>query len=148
MSSAPSAQLRTGAGTHNHRRSLQKKASPRVPKEKPRRMGLRFRGDDGRKNLPHPCRHHAFPFVMSRASQNSGASEMADPVQVVTPHLVVNDANAALEFYKRALGASEVMRMPAQDGKRLLHSEIQVRGPGTFVMDDFPAHRGSPCGAA
>ena len=25
---------------------------------------------------------------------------MADPVQVVTPHLVVSDANAAIEFYK------------------------------------------------
>ncbi len=68
---------------------------------------------------------------------------MADPVQVVTPHLVVNDANAALAFYKKALGASEVMRMPAQDGKRLMHSEIQVRGARIFVMDDFPEHRGS-----
>jgi PhnB protein len=68
---------------------------------------------------------------------------MADPVQVVTPHLVVNDANAALEFYKKALGASEVIRMPAQDGKRLMHSEIQVRGARIFVMDDFPEHRGS-----
>ena len=29
---------------------------------------------------------------------------MADPVQVVTPHLVVSDANAAIEFYKKALG--------------------------------------------
>jgi PhnB protein len=66
---------------------------------------------------------------------------MADPVQVVTPHLVVNDANAALEFYKKALGATEVMRMPAQDGKRLMHSEIQVRGARIFVMDDFPEHR-------
>ena len=68
---------------------------------------------------------------------------MADPVQVVTPHLVVNDANAALEFYKKALGASEVMRMPAQDGKRLMHSEIHVNGARIFVMDDFPEHRGS-----
>jgi PhnB protein len=63
---------------------------------------------------------------------------MADPVQVVTPHLVVNDANAAIEFYKKALGASEVMRMPAQDGKRLMHSEIHVNGARIFVMDDFP----------
>jgi hypothetical protein len=31
---------------------------------------------------------------------------MADPVQVVTPHLVVRDGNAALEFYKKALGAT------------------------------------------
>ncbi len=66
---------------------------------------------------------------------------MADPVQAVTPHLVVNDANAAIEFYKKALGASEVMRMPAQDGKRLMHSEIHVGGGRIFVMDDFPEHR-------
>src|SRR3979411_2675624 len=66
---------------------------------------------------------------------------MAEPVQVVTPHLVVNDANAAIEFYKRALGATEVMRMPAQDGKRLMHSEIHVGGARIFVVDDFPEHR-------
>jgi PhnB protein len=68
---------------------------------------------------------------------------MANPVQVVTPHLVVNDGNAAIEFYKKALGASEVIRMPAQDGKRLMHSEINVGGARIFVMDDFPEHRGS-----
>jgi PhnB protein len=34
------------------------------------------------------------------------------------------------------------MRMPAQDGKRLMHSEIQVNGARLFVMDDFPEHRG------
>src|SRR5260221_13717121 len=67
---------------------------------------------------------------------------MADPVQVVTPHLIVNDANAAIEFYKSAFGASEVMRMPAQDGKRLMHSEIHINGARIFVMDDFPEHRG------
>src|SRR5258708_25856700 len=67
---------------------------------------------------------------------------MADPVQVVTPHLIVNDATAAIEFYKSAFGASEVMRMPAQDGKRLMHSEIHINGARIFVMDDFPEHRG------
>ena len=64
-------------------------------------------------------------------------------VQIVTPHLVVRDANAALEFYKKALGATETVRMPAEDGKRLMHSEIQVNGARIFVMDDFPEHRGS-----
>jgi PhnB protein len=68
-------------------------------------------------------------------------SEMTDPVQVVTPHLVVNDGNAAIEFYKKALGASVAMRMPAQDGKRLMHSEIHVNGARIFVMDDFPEQR-------
>ena len=66
---------------------------------------------------------------------------MAGPVQAITPHLVANDGHAAIEFYKQALGASEVIRMPAQDGKRLMHSEIQVNGSRLFVMDDFPEHR-------
>ena len=62
--------------------------------------------------------------------------------QVVTPHLVVKDANAAIDFYKKALGATETMRMPAQDGKRLMHAEIQLNGARVFLMDDFPEHRG------
>ena len=66
---------------------------------------------------------------------------MTDPVQIVTPHLVVNDANAAIEFYKKALGAIEALRMPAQDGKRVMHSEIHINGARIFVMDDFPEHR-------
>src|SRR5258708_22736194 len=68
---------------------------------------------------------------------------MTAAVQVVTPHLVVSNANAALEFYKKALGAVEAVRMPAQDGKRLMHSEIHVNGARIFVVDDFPEHRGS-----
>jgi PhnB protein len=89
----------------------------------------------------------AVGFRFSQSShdvnQNQELRKMADPVQIVTPHLVVRDANAALEFYKKALGATETVRMPAQDGKRLMHSEIQVNGARIFVMDDFPESRGS-----
>src|SRR5882672_10821049 len=81
-------------------------------------------------------RHHA-------VVQKSRSSDMTDPVQIVTPHLVVNDANAAIEFYKKALGATEALRMPAQDGKRLMHAELNFNGARIFVMDDFPEHRGS-----
>ncbi len=63
-------------------------------------------------------------------------------IQIVTPHLVVKDANAAIDFYKKALGATETLRMPAQDGKRLMHAEIQLNGARIFLMDDFPEHRG------
>jgi len=66
---------------------------------------------------------------------------MTDPVQAVTPHLVVNDANAAIEFYKKALGATEALRMPAQDGKRLMHAELHLNGSRFFLNDDFPEHR-------
>jgi PhnB protein len=67
---------------------------------------------------------------------------MADRTQAVTPHLVVNDANAALDYYKKALGAKEVMRLPAEDGRRLMHSEIEVNGARIFVRDDFPEYAG------
>ena len=65
---------------------------------------------------------------------------MADPVQTVTPHLVVNDANAAIEFYKKALGATEALRMRAKDG-RLMHAELTLNGMRFFLNDDFPEHR-------
>lgn len=65
---------------------------------------------------------------------------MAKQVTAVIPHLVVDDAAAALEFYKKALGAEEVMRLPAEDGKRLMHSEIKVGDARIFVRDAFPEH--------
>lgn len=62
---------------------------------------------------------------------------MTEKLQVVTPHLVVDDAKAALEFYKKGLGATETFRLPYQDG-RLMHSEINVMGARIFVVDAFP----------
>lgn len=74
---------------------------------------------------------------------------MTDLQQGIVPHLVVNDAAAAIEFYKNALGATETARMPAQDGKRLMHAQIEVNGAKLFLRDDFPEHRtgNEPCAA-
>lgn len=66
---------------------------------------------------------------------------MTAALQPITPHLVVNDAKAAIEFYQKALGATEVFRMPAQDGKRLMHAELHFSGARFFVNDDFPEYR-------
>jgi uncharacterized glyoxalase superfamily protein PhnB len=55
----------------------------------------------------------------------------------VTPHLVVRDARAALDFYGRAFGAEEVSRMPGPDG-RLMHSHIRIGDSPLFVVDEFP----------
>ena len=66
---------------------------------------------------------------------------MAEHVQGVIPHLVVSDAPTALEFYKRGLGALETSRMTAQDGKRLLHAEMQINGSRVFIRDAFPEHQ-------
>jgi PhnB protein len=66
---------------------------------------------------------------------------MTDQRQGVTAHLVVDGASAAIAFYVKAFGATEVMRMPANDGKRLLHAHIVVNGAKIYLMDHFPEHK-------
>lgn len=56
----------------------------------------------------------------------------------IVPHLVVSDGVAALDFYARAFGAKETFRMPAEDGKRLLHASMELNGGNLFLCDDFP----------
>ena len=54
------------------------------------------------------------------------------------PHLVVDNAAAAIEFYKKAFGATETMRMPAPDGRRLFHAEVRIGQSVIYLCDDFP----------
>ena len=55
----------------------------------------------------------------------------------LTPYLTVDNAAQAIEFYKRAFGATERMRMPAPDGK-IGHAELEI-GDSVFMLSDpFP----------
>lgn len=65
------------------------------------------------------------------------------PMQTIVPYLTVKSASEAIEFYKKALGARENSRAPADDGKRLLHADLSINGGSVFVMDEFPEHGGS-----
>lgn len=56
------------------------------------------------------------------------------------PHLVCDPCSEAIEFYKKAFGAEEVCRMPAPDGKLVMHAEIRIRGFMFFLADDFPEY--------
>jgi uncharacterized glyoxalase superfamily protein PhnB len=53
----------------------------------------------------------------------------------VTPGLVVRDAAKAIEFYKKALGAQELMRMPGPDGK-IMHAELKIGDSVVFIADE------------
>ena len=55
----------------------------------------------------------------------------------VTPYLSVVGAAQALDFYKRAFGASEVLRMPGPDGK-IGHAEIRIGDSRVMLADEFP----------
>jgi PhnB protein len=58
------------------------------------------------------------------------------------PHLVCERCSEAIEFYKKAFGAEEVARVPAPDGRRLMHAEIRIGKTLVFLVDDFPEHSG------
>ena len=65
---------------------------------------------------------------------------MAKPIpegyQQVIPYLVVRGAPKALDFYKRAFGAKERMRLPM--GDRIGHAEIQIGDCVVMLADEFP----------
>jgi PhnB protein len=54
-----------------------------------------------------------------------------------TPYLIVKGAARALEFYKNAFGASEVMRMPGPGGT-VGHAEIKIGKAMIMLADEFP----------
>ena len=55
----------------------------------------------------------------------------------VTPYLTLDDAAGAIEFYKRAFGAKERMRMDAPDGK-IGHAELEIGDSLVMLADAFP----------
>lgn len=56
----------------------------------------------------------------------------------VTPQLTVRGADQAIDFYKRALGARLLMRMPGPDGKSVMHAELKIGDAIVFLADEFP----------
>ena len=58
-------------------------------------------------------------------------------MHAITPHLVCADAVAAIDFYVRAFGAVELIRMPAPSGK-LMHASIRIGDSVVMLVDEMP----------
>jgi PhnB protein len=59
--------------------------------------------------------------------------------QTVTPALTVRNGAEAIEFYKKAFGAEEIMRVPGPDGKSIMHAEIRVGTSRIMLGDEAPS---------
>jgi PhnB protein len=55
----------------------------------------------------------------------------------VTPYLIIKGAAGAIDFYKRAFGATELLRMPQADG-RIGHAEIKIGDSHVMLADEYP----------
>ena len=71
----------------------------------------------------------------------------------LTPYLVVKGAAEAIEFYAKAFGATEMMRMPGPGG-RIMHAELKIGNSVLMLSDEnpergylSPASRGAQRGA-
>lgn len=64
-------------------------------------------------------------------------SPIPEGYHAVTPYLCVNGAADAIEFYKKAFGATELMRFGAPGGK-IGHAEIKIGDSHIMLADEHP----------
>ena len=60
-----------------------------------------------------------------------------DGYATATPYLIVAEAARAIEFYKQAFGATELMRIPGPGGK-VGHAEIRIGNSPIMLADEHP----------
>ncbi|HEV7856036.1 MAG TPA: VOC family protein [Herminiimonas sp.] len=67
----------------------------------------------------------------------SNTKPIPNGMHSITPHLVCANASDAIEFYKKAFGATELHRLPGPDGK-LMHGSIRIGDSTIMLVDEFP----------
>jgi PhnB protein len=60
-----------------------------------------------------------------------------DGYHTVTPYLIIQGAAQALDFYRQAFGATELMRLAGPDGK-IGHAEIRIGDSPIMLADEHP----------
>lgn len=58
------------------------------------------------------------------------------------PYLVVSNAAAAIDFYKKAFDAVELVRHPAPGSDKLMHAHLVIHGGHLMLADDFSTQMG------
>jgi len=77
------------------------------------------------------------PFFAYQAGMKSHTNYIPAGFHTLTPYLIVSDAGRAIEFYKQAFGATELVRMPGPGG-RIMHAELQVGDSRFMLADEHP----------
>lgn len=67
----------------------------------------------------------------------SQVKPVPEGMHTVTPHLVCSDAAKAIEFYKQAFNAVEMIRVPGPGGK-LIHASVRIGDSLVMLVDENP----------
>jgi PhnB protein len=68
---------------------------------------------------------------------NSSVKPIPEGMHTLTPHLVCADASGAIDFYKKAFGAIELVRLPGPKGK-LMHGAVRIGDSVLMLVDEMP----------
>jgi uncharacterized glyoxalase superfamily protein PhnB len=66
------------------------------------------------------------------------AKDIPDGYHAVTPAITVRDGAQVIDFYKRAFGAKELMRIPGPDHKSIMHAEVKIGDSIVMLSDEQP----------
>jgi PhnB protein len=72
-----------------------------------------------------------------RREETMAVKPIPDGYHTVSPYLAVEDAAAAIEYYKKAFGATERVRMDAPGGT-IGHAELEIGDSVVMLSDPFP----------
>ena len=70
---------------------------------------------------------------------SSAIKPIPEGMHSITPHLICAGAADAIEFYKKAFGATETSRLPGPDGK-IMHASIRIGDSALMLTDEMPEH--------
>jgi PhnB protein len=79
----------------------------------------------------------SYRFNERRETMTAKVKPIPDGYHTVTPYLIIKGAAGALEFYKKAFGATELYRMQQPDG-RIGHAEIRIGDSRVMLADEVP----------
>lgn len=65
-----------------------------------------------------------------------------DGFHTITPQLCIRGAAKAIDFYKKAFGAEEILRMPGSDGQTVMHAELKIGNSIIMLADEMPEMKG------
>ncbi|MFP5260567.1 MAG: VOC family protein [Blastocatellia bacterium] len=69
---------------------------------------------------------------------SSKVKRVPEGFHTITPGLIVDGAEKAVEFYKEAFGAEVIDIHKSPDGSKVVHSEIKIGDSRIFLNDEFP----------
>jgi PhnB protein len=76
-------------------------------------------------------------FAYNRLEGDMAVKPIPEGYHTVTPYLAIDGATDAIEFYKKAFGANERLRMDGPDGS-IAHAEIEIGDSLVMISDPFP----------